>query len=98
MLSGGDLIALIRAMVELRPDAILRLDHVLAINDCGSLYVAHWAGDDAEGQFEIPSITVYAAAADGRMRRCDLYDPDQLDEARARFAAIDRPTPNPLLR
>src|SRR5262249_17510136 len=30
-------------------------------------------------------------AADGRMQRFDLYGPDQLDEARARFAALATP-------
>jgi hypothetical protein len=91
VLSRDEFIALICAMVELRPDAILRLDHILAFDDRGSLFVAHWAGDAAAGQFEIPSIGVDAAAADGRMRRSDLFAPDQLDEAWARFTALGAP-------
>jgi len=74
-------------MVELRPDAILRADHVLAINHRGALFVSHWIGDEASGQFEIPSIAFDTVSDDGRMQRWDVYDWTQLDEARAQFAA-----------
>ena len=55
-------------------------------------FVAHWAGDATAGEFEIPSIGVGAAAEDGRMQRSDLYGPDQLEEAWARFAALGGPS------
>jgi hypothetical protein len=92
-LSRDAFIAILRTMIDLRPDAVLRLDHLLAMNERGSLFVAHWAGDETAGQFEIPSIGVGTVAADGRMQRSDLYGPDQLDAARARFAALGEPAP-----
>ena len=88
ILSKDEAIALMRALVELRPDAIIRNDHVLAINDRGALIISHWEGDEAGGQFEIPSIGFDTAGPDGRRLRWDAYDWSQLDEARAHFAEL----------
>jgi tetratricopeptide (TPR) repeat protein len=87
-LSGDEWIGFLRALVELRPDAVSRVDHVLAMNERGNLFISHWEGDESGGQFEIPSITSSAFAADGRLKRTDVYGLDQLDEAQARFAAL----------
>jgi hypothetical protein len=88
ILSRDESIAFMRAMVELRPDAVLRTVHVLAINHRGGLFVSHWSGDEASGQFEIPSISFDTMSADGRMQRWDIYDWTQLDQACAQFAAL----------
>ncbi len=44
------------------------------------------------GAFESPFVSVGAHDAAGRIVRWDLYDVDQLDQARARFEAIGAPT------
>ena len=86
--SRDELVAQVRAMVELAPDVTLRIDHALAINRLGVLNVARWVGTRDGGAFEIPTVNAALLSPDGRIRRIDAYDLDQLDEARARFAEL----------
>ncbi|MGH7820689.1 MAG: hypothetical protein ACREQ9_13040, partial [Candidatus Binatia bacterium] len=51
-----------------------------------------WVGTREGGAFEAPRIVVRELDTLGRIRRFDLYNLDQLDEARARFEAL-RPDP-----
>ncbi|MCI0633941.1 MAG: nuclear transport factor 2 family protein, partial [Actinobacteria bacterium] len=88
-LSRDEYVAWTRALIELRPDAIPRTDHVLATSGGAMLVVAHWEGTQEAGTFDIPSVRVIETTNDGRNRRWDLYGLDQLDAARARFDAID---------
>ncbi len=89
--SRDECVASVRAFVDLRPDATLRTDHVLALDDRRLLNVTGWTGGEAEGRFEIPVVVVSLHGSDGA-RRMHLYNLDQLDEAWARFAEL-RPDP-----
>ncbi|MGH7896595.1 MAG: nuclear transport factor 2 family protein, partial [Candidatus Binatia bacterium] len=79
------------SLVDLAPDARLRIDHV-EMSEHGSLYVPVWVGTREGGAFEAPSV--FVAEFDGRERfqRLDQYDLDRLDQARTRFAEL-RPDP-----
>jgi hypothetical protein len=88
--SRDEYVASVRALVDLRPDARLRVWHALALDDRRALTVVRWEGDEAEGTFDIHSVVVTEYGADGRRRREDLYSLDQLDEARACFEALRR--------
>jgi class 3 adenylate cyclase len=81
-------IASIRAFTDLRPDATLRVDHLLALDDRRLLTVTGWVGSEPEGEFEIPVVIVGGLGLDGHLERADVYDLDQLDEARARFDTL----------
>jgi tetratricopeptide (TPR) repeat protein len=80
--------ARLRALVDLAPDARLSLDHVLALDERGTLVIGKSMGSREGGAFEIPTVTVGVAAADGRVARCHMYDLHQLEEARARFESL----------
>ena len=81
--------ASIRALLDLRSDARLRVHHVLALDDRRSLTVIAWLGGEPEGTFDIPAVVVSEYGSDG-LRRWDGYTLDQLDEAWARFAELGR--------
>src|SRR5262249_47812980 len=83
-------IGIIRALTELRPDAVLQRDH-RAFTDRGALAVSRWVGSESEGAFEIPYVIVWEIGADGRICREEAYDLGQLDIARARFAELAAP-------
>jgi len=87
----GAYLATLRALVELAPDARLRLDHVRGTAH-GLLWVASWIGTREGGPFETPWITVSEHDVLGRVVRFDQYDVEQLGAALARFAAL-RPDP-----
>jgi hypothetical protein len=82
-LSADDYVASVRALLDLRSDATLRLAHVLAIDDRRVLSVGRWAGGEPEGTFEILVINAVEFGPGGVMRRWHFYNLDQLDEARA---------------
>jgi class 3 adenylate cyclase/tetratricopeptide (TPR) repeat protein/ketosteroid isomerase-like protein len=90
--SRDEYVASCRALLDLRPDARLRVKHVLALDHRRALTVVGWEGSGAEGTFAISAVVVTEYGADGLRRREDLYSLDQLDEARARFADL-RPDP-----
>jgi class 3 adenylate cyclase len=88
--SGEEYVARVRALVELRPDVFLRINHVLALDDRGALLVSVWQGSESEGAFEIPVAVVsqFAPLPDGRITRWDLYDLDELDVARKLYGEL----------
>jgi ketosteroid isomerase-like protein len=86
-LSSDEWVASVRALAEMRPDVALRLDHVLDLRAHVVLSVTTWVGGDADGAFEIPIVVVTEYGAAG-IRRWHGYGLDQLDEARAKFAAL----------
>jgi tetratricopeptide (TPR) repeat protein len=85
--SRDDYVASVRALIDLRPDAKLRMDHILAFDDRRSLTVSGWVGGEPEGAFEMPAVAVSAFGPD-EIRRVDLYNLEQLDEARAQFEEL----------
>ncbi len=93
--SREEYLARIRSLVQLAPDARLRLEHVLALDDRGALCVVRWLGSREGGSFEIPFLTVMGLGADRRFREFHSYDLDQLEEARARFAELVVAPPTP---
>src|SRR5207253_2351643 len=81
-------------LVDLAPDVQLRIDH-LTMSDPRFLYLTTWVGTREGGGFESPSAIVCELDATGRICRFDQYGLDQLDEARALFAATNaRPPPH----
>ncbi len=86
--SSNEYLTRIRALVDLAPDVMVRLDHVLALDDRGTLGVGLWVGRREGGPFEIPFVAVTVLAPDGRGQRMHVYDLHQLDAARACFEAI----------
>jgi hypothetical protein len=85
--SSTEYVASVRALLDLRSDARVRVDHVLALDDRRSLTVAGFVGNEAEGAFEMPVVVVMEYGLDG-IRRWHSYTLDQLDAARARFEAL----------
>jgi hypothetical protein len=83
--SRDEYVASVRALVDLRPDARMRVWHVLALDERRALTVVRWEGDEAEGPFDIHAVVVTEYGPDRLRRREDLYSLDQLDAARARF-------------
>jgi hypothetical protein len=74
-------VASVRALVDLRPDATFRFEHVLALDRGRALVVARWSGSGANGTFEIPVVNVADLGPDGA-RRYHVYDlVQQLQEA-----------------
>jgi class 3 adenylate cyclase/tetratricopeptide (TPR) repeat protein len=90
--SRDEYMAYVRALVDLAPDATTRLEHVLALDDRRTFHIRRWVGTREGGPFEMPLVGVSAHGPDGRIQRSDIYDLDQLDEARARFEQL--PAPN----
>jgi class 3 adenylate cyclase/tetratricopeptide (TPR) repeat protein len=86
-----------RGLVDLRPDARLRLRHVLAFDDRRSLAVAEWFGDEAKGAFELPFVAIGVRSPDGRVQQMHLYDLDRLEEARACYEKLVGAVPSPRL-
>jgi class 3 adenylate cyclase len=77
----------VKALAALAPDSRIRTDH-LWLCERGALGVHLVLGTHEGGAFEQPRVTVSELDAQGRERRRDVYTLDQLDEARARFAAV----------
>ncbi len=84
-------IASLRALVELAPDSRLRIAHDRS-SERARLTVATWLGTREGGDFELPRVVVAELDRAGRISRYDFYDPEQIDDARARFAEL-RPDP-----
>jgi len=88
----------LQGLFELAPDTRMRLDHVETVAS-GFLVCAVWTGTRDGGAFEEPSLIVGEVGRDGRMRRFDEYDVEQLDAARSRLAAVAAvDAPDPLAR
>jgi class 3 adenylate cyclase len=86
--SRDECVASARAFADIRPDATARVDHVLALDERRLLTVTGWVGSEPEGRFEIPVVVVVGRDLDGLVERADLYNLDQLDEARARYDGL----------
>ena len=95
--SRDEYLAMFRALGDLAPDVTARLEHVLGLDARGVLAVLRRSGSREGGAFEIPVVTVDEVAPDGRVRRLHLYDLEQLDEARACYAALRSAPPTPRL-
>jgi hypothetical protein len=81
----------LNSLVDLAPDAQLRLDRA-EMSQRGLLWVGAWVGTREGGAFETPWVTVSEHDAQGIVLRFDQYDLDQLPAARARFEEL-RPDP-----
>jgi hypothetical protein len=87
-LSRGEYLAMMRALVDLAPDVMARYDHVLALDDRGTFFIGRWLGSREGGAFEIPFVGVSVLGPNGHIQRVDIYNFDQLDEARAQFERL----------
>ena len=85
----------LRTLVDLAPDVVLRLDHVLAPGVRGNLAVLRWVGSREGGPVEIPMVLVTMLDSAGRIRLWHVYDLDQLDAARARYDELTATPPAP---
>jgi len=77
----------VRVLADLAPDVRLRMDHT-RISARAWMSVGGWVGTRDGGPFEIALVAVFEVDEVGRQRQIDLYELTQLDQARARFAAI----------
>jgi tetratricopeptide (TPR) repeat protein len=93
--TGDEYIAAVRALVDLRPDVVMRINHVLALDDRAALLVSVAQGSESEGAFEIPLVVVsqFAPMPDGRIARWDVYDLDDLETARALYLQLRTESP-----
>jgi class 3 adenylate cyclase/ketosteroid isomerase-like protein len=84
---GATLVRSQQALVDLAPDVRYRLDH---FRSSGRVHLVQAAQEGTRdgGPFESPLLIVGVHDAAGRLLRFDLYDVDQLDQARARFEAF----------
>jgi ketosteroid isomerase-like protein len=86
-LHGPAFVDLLKALVELAPDARLRFDH-LEDSRRGAFGISMLAGTREGGAFEDRRVVVSELDAEGKVRRLEFYDLDRLDEARTRFEAL----------
>jgi len=80
-----------QALVELAPDVRIRADHV-RLGARGWLRQAVSVGTRDGGAFELPLIMVTELDERGLLATHDLYDPEQIDEAFARFEELNART------
>jgi hypothetical protein len=76
-----------RALVELAPDTQVRFDHIRH-GARGFLIQGTWHGSRDGGRYEITFVIVVELDDRGTPKRNDIYDPEQLDQAFARFEAM----------
>jgi class 3 adenylate cyclase/ketosteroid isomerase-like protein len=91
--SRDENLAMSRALVDLAPDVVPYLDHVLGFDDRGALIVLRWGGSWAGGAFEKPTVIVNVHGPGGRLQCIHLYDLEQLDAARACYDALRSASP-----
>ncbi|MBI3781909.1 MAG: nuclear transport factor 2 family protein [Deltaproteobacteria bacterium] len=89
----GAIVSTLQAQIELAPDTQERVDHVRT-GEHAVLFEYAWHGTYAGGAFENLWIVLVELDAEGRGRRADVWEAEQLDQALARFAAIGA-EPNP---
>ena len=80
-------IAWVRAMVDLAPDAHLRVQHLRSC-ERARLVVTNFQGTYEGGAFERPRTAVAELDRSGCVSRFDFYDDDQIDLALARFEEL----------
>ena len=83
-------LASLRTLPDVAPDAGLRMRHVIDASDRAALAV--WEVSGSSG-FEIQTVIVNTTDDFGRIRRLEIYDLDQLDEARARYEHVSQSQP-----
>ncbi len=81
------LVATMKVQIELAPDTKMRVHHVRS-REGGALLEYAWHGTREGGEFENLLVAVVELATDGRARGVDVWEPEKLDEARARFDEI----------
>jgi class 3 adenylate cyclase/tetratricopeptide (TPR) repeat protein len=91
----GAIVSTLQAQIELAPDTQERIDHVRTC-DGAVLFEYAWHGTREGGAFENVWVVLVELARNGRARRADVWEPEQLEQARARFDAIAGRTPDPL--
>jgi ketosteroid isomerase-like protein len=74
-------------LVDLPPDTVMLFDHLRSAAG-GYLFHVTWRGSREGGVYEIPLAGVIEVDERGRFARADIYDPEQLDEALARFGEL----------
>jgi class 3 adenylate cyclase/tetratricopeptide (TPR) repeat protein len=79
----------LKSLVDLAPDVRLRRDCMI-LSHRAALAISTWVGTREGGAFEAPRAVVFEFAPGGQIRGMDLYNPGQLDEARARFEALGK--------
>lgn len=94
-LRGDEYFRSIEAMIDLAPDVRVVADHV-RIGARGILIDARWVGTREGGRFESAFVMVSEVDDEGRTIRSDLFEPEHLDRAWARFEEISAAAPNPL--
>lgn len=81
------IVSTLQAQIDLAPDTRERVDHVRTC--AGALLFEYaWHGTRDGGAFENLWIVLVEVDADGRARRADVWDPEQLEQAWARFDEI----------
>jgi len=83
-----------RSFVELAPDVRLRIEHITVSAD-GSLALVTFSGTHEGGEFEDVRIVVHEYDRSGQICRHDIYNPEQLGDAWARFAELASQQRNP---
>jgi hypothetical protein len=84
---GAALVRSQQALVDLAPDVRYRLDHFRSSGRVDLVQTAQVGTRDG-GPFESPLLSVGVHDAAGRLVRFEVYDVDQLDQARACFEAL----------
>jgi ketosteroid isomerase-like protein len=81
-------LAWLATLFEQSPDSITEPLHYVAGDQHGTLYVGHTFGTLPEGgAFESPFVCLWLYR-DGRVVGCELFEPEDLDRARARFEEL----------
>ncbi len=95
---GDEIVAFYRGLIELAPDA---QPHLVSVLDCAPdvfLVRLDVRGQAATGgEFEVPYLLLQEVR-DGVRGNLELFDVDDEDAARRRFAALTRPATPPTLR
>ena len=76
------------ALFELAPDASLRRPDHIRMSNRAFFMDSAIVGTRDGGAFEMPALGVFEIDDLGKLRRADLYDPEQFDAAQARFEQI----------
>jgi len=88
------LLSTIQAQMELAPDTQVRVAH-RRVCARGLLLDYTWHGTRDGGAFEMAFTTVVELDGSGRARRIDVWEAEQLEHARARFAELQGSAPRP---
>src|SRR6185295_8973023 len=77
-----------RVLVDLAPDTRVRFDH---IRNCPGGFLSHvtFYGSRDGAQYELVYVIVSERDESGEWQRNDVYDPEQLDQAWARFEVLN---------